>query len=214
MPQVRLNPVTNSGTSRHVALRAGTISFASRTAEDGSCHDGGPAFTLSPVPLARRTIEGRCRVAVAFRNPSASTMRPSRTRASTAPSNAAAMSGPRRFQPKRRLTSRRELVPADTPGIIDDVPHRELCLSARDLRRRPLRQLVASRHSDYLELARVGVCIRPLCAADQATATEAFQGGLECVTDPITRASDSPMPRGHDEAAARPRWDLRPRRPP
>ena len=38
----------------------------------------------------------------------------------------------------------------------------------------------------------MSVHIRPLCAANQAAATKAFQGVLECVTDPAARASDFP----------------------
>jgi aspartate carbamoyltransferase catalytic subunit len=52
------------------------------------------------------------------------------------------------------------------------VLHCQLCLGARDLRHGPQRQLVAPRHSDYLELARAGVRVRRLQAADQLTAKD------------------------------------------
>jgi hypothetical protein len=154
-------------------------------------HDGGPAFALSRsrwlVDLSRITVVSRALQepfglndeAFANERVDGTVQCGGDVRSSSVP-------------PEEATDLGRELVSADTPGVVDNVPHRELCLSARDLRRRPLRQLVASRHSDYLELARMRIRIRPLCAADQATATEAFQGGLERVTDPITRACDSP----------------------
>src|SRR5271166_3365227 len=100
--------------------------------------------------------------------------------------------GPSSVPPEEAASLEGELVSVDAPGISNDVPHRELCLRARDLRHRPLRQLVASRHSDYLQLARVGVRIRHLQTADQAAETQAFHGALECLTDPMARASHFP----------------------
>jgi hypothetical protein len=52
-----------------------------------------------------KVMGGHIGFSVAFRNSASSTIRPSRTSASTAPYSAVAMSDPRRFHPKQRQTS-------------------------------------------------------------------------------------------------------------